>query len=158
LDYTQYTPLPTWFLPISYQERTDEYDMIGFSYRDILHSNNTTQENPFLDEASHLCPYTYTVTMNSEIAKKKGLKDGGAIWLENRYGKKEKGILKYMQGQHPKTLGVAGQGGLWAKGRPVAKGKGSNFCRLLPSYLRHYDPVTGTIETAVALKVYRAED
>ena len=105
---------------------------------------------------SQLCPYTYTITMNTDVAGERGLKDGDVIWLENRYGVKEKGVLKCMQGQHPRTLGVAGQGGLWADGRPISKGKGSNFCKLLPTYLRHYDPVTGNIETSVALKVYKA--
>ena len=63
-----------------------------------------------------------------------------------------------MQGQHPKTIGIAGQGGLWADGRPIGKGMGSNLCKLLPSYLKHYDPVTGNIETSVAVKVYKAVD
>ncbi len=157
LDWEQYTPLPSWFYPTSYTELDDEYDLIGFSYRDILHTNNSTDQNPLIDEISQLCPYTYTITMNTDIALQRGLRDGDAIWLENRYGVKEKGVLKCMQGQHPRTLGIAGQGGLWAKGRPIAKGKGSNFCKLLPTYLRHYDPVTGNIETSVALKVSKAE-
>jgi anaerobic selenocysteine-containing dehydrogenase len=156
LDWEQYTPLPSWFYPTSYTELDDEYDMIGFSYRDILHTNNTTYQNPLIDEVSQLCPYTYTITMNTDVALQRGLQDGDAIWLENRYGIREKGVLKCMQGQHPRTLGIAGQGGLWAEGRPIAKGRGSNFCKLLPTYLRHYDPVTGNIETSVALKVRKA--
>ena len=158
LDWEQYTPFPGWFWPASYPDRDKEYDMIGFSYRDILHTNNTTYQNPWLDEVSSLCPYTYTITMNPDVGKKKGLKEGDAIWVENKYGAKEKGILKFMQGQHPRTLGIAGQGGLYAKGRPIAKGKGSNFCKILPNYLKHYDPVTGNIETSVALKIYKAQD
>jgi anaerobic selenocysteine-containing dehydrogenase len=158
LDYEQYTPFASWFWPASYKDQNDEYDMIGFSYRDILHTNNTTYQNPWLDEVSHLCPYTYTITMHPSAAKKKGLKEGDTIWLENRYGSKEKGMLKLMEGQHPKTMGIAGQGGLYAEGRPIAKGKGSNFCKILPNYLKHYDPVTGNIETSVALKVYKAKD
>ena len=158
LDVDQYTPLASWFLPASYHELDDEYDMIGFSYRDVLHTNNSTFQNPIMDEISQMCPYTYTITMNTDTAAKKGLKDGDKVYLENRYGVKETGVIKTMEGQHPKTLGVAGQGGLWAEGRPIAKGKGSNFCKLLPTYLRHYDPVTGNIETSVALKVYKAED
>lgn len=157
LDYEQYTPLASWFYPTVYEDLDDEYDMIGFSYRDILHTNNTTYQNPLMDTVSQLCPYTYTITMNEDVARKRGLKEGDVIWLENRYGAKEKGVLKYMQGQHPRTLGIAGQGGLWADGRPIAKGKGANFCKLLPTYLRHYEPVTGNIETAVALKVYAEE-
>jgi len=156
LEWEQYTPLPSWFYPTSYNELDEKFDMLGFSYRDILHTNNTTYQNPFINEVSQLCPYTYTVTMNTDVAGQRGLKDGDVIWLENRYGAKEKGVLKCMQGQHPRTLGVAGQGGLWAERRPISKGKGSNFCKLLPTYLRHYDPVTGNIETSVALKVYKA--
>ena len=60
-----------------------------------------------------------------------------------------------MEAQSPRVIGISGQGGLWADGRPIAKGKGSNFCKLLPSYLRHYDPITGNIETAVAVKIYK---
>ena len=98
------------------------------------------------------------MTINTETAKKKGLKDGDLVWIENRYGVREKSVIKTMEGQHPKTIGIAGQGGLWAKGRPIAKGKGSNFCKLLPTYLKHYDPVTGNIETSVAVKIYKAEE
>ncbi len=158
LDTSQYTPLASWFTPTSHKELNDEYDLLAFSYRDILHTNNTTFQNPFIDEVSKLCPYTYTITINTETAKKKGLKDGDVVWVENRYGVREKGVIKTMEGQHPKTIGIAGQGGLWAKGRPIAKGKGSNFCKLLPTYLRHYDPVTGNIETSVAVKIYKAEE
>ncbi len=156
LDTPQYTPLPDWFWPTSYNELDDEFDLIAFSYRDILHTNNTTFQNPMIDEISKRCPYTFTVTMNSGLAEKKGMKDGDIIWIENKYNIKEKGVIKTMEAQHPKVIGIAGQGGLWAKGRPVAKGKGSNFCKLLPSYLRHYDPITGNIETSVAVKVYKA--
>jgi thiosulfate reductase/polysulfide reductase chain A len=158
LDWGQYSPFPGWHVPTSHKELDDEFDMLGFSYRDILHTNNTTTQNPYLDEVSQLCPYTYTITINTDVAGRKGLKNGDAVYLENRYGKKEKGVLKTLQGQHPKTLAIAGQAGLWAKGRPIARGKGSNFCKLLPSYLRHYDPVTGGIETSVALKIYKALD
>jgi len=157
LAWDQYAALPSWFVPETYKDLDDEYDIIGFSYRDILHTNNTTSQNPMIDEMSALCPYTYTVTMNEDAARKKGFKEDDIVWMENRYGLREKGRLKFMQGQHPDTLAIAGQSGLWAKGRPIAKGKGSNFCKLLPGYLRYYDPITGTIETSLALKVYKAD-
>jgi len=158
LDLDQYTPLPTWFEPMSYKELDEEFDLLAFSYRDILHANNTTFQNPLIDEASKMCPYTFTVTINRGLAKKKGLKDGDVIWIENRYEVKEKGVVKTMEAQQPLVIGIAGQGGLWAKGRPIAKGKGSNFVKLIPSDLKHYDPVTGNVETSVAVKIYKAEE
>lgn len=156
-DVKQYTPLASWFYPTSHTELDDEYDLLGFSYNNILQTSNTTAQNPLICEISELCPYDFTVTMNPEVAKRKGLKDGDVIQMENRYGVKEKGVLKCMEGINPRTIGVCGQGGLWAKGRPIARGKGSNICKLLPTYLRHYDPIAGNIETSVALKVYKAE-
>jgi len=155
LDTSQHVPLPSWYPPASYPELNEEFDLVAFSYRDVLHTNNTTFQNPMMKEVSELCPYTFTITMNTDLAASKGLKDGDKIWLENRYGAKESGILKTMQGQHHKVVGIAGQGGLWAKGRPVALGSGSNFCKILPSTLKHYDPITGNVETSVAVKVYK---
>lgn len=155
MEMDQYCPLPTWFMPTSYTELDDEFDLLAFSYRDILHTNNTTFQNPYVDEVSKMCPYTFTITLNRSLAEKKGMKDGDIIWIENKYGVKENGIVKTMEAQSPRVIGIAGQGGLWANGRPIAKGKGSNFCKLLPSYLRHYDPITGNIETSVAVKIYK---
>jgi anaerobic selenocysteine-containing dehydrogenase len=89
------------------------------------------------------------------MAKQRGLKDGDIIWIENKYGVKENGIVKTMEAQSPKVIGIAGQGGLWADGRPIAKGKGANFCKLLPAKFRYFDPVAGNMETAVAVKIYK---
>jgi anaerobic selenocysteine-containing dehydrogenase len=158
LEWQQYTPIPSWFWPVCHKELDQEYDLLGFSYRDVLHCNTNTYQNPWMDEVSRLCPYTCTITIHPSVARAKGLEDGDLIWMENRYGAREKGRVKVMEGQHPKTLGIAGQGGLFAKGRPIAIGKGSNFCKILPNHLKHYDPVAGNIETAVALKVYKAKD
>lgn len=155
LDTAQYGPLPNWHTPTSYSELNEEYDLLAFSYRDILHANNTTFQNPMVKEISELCPFTFTVTMNADLAAGKGLKDGDKVWIENRYGAKESGVLKTMQGQHHKVVGIAGQGGLWAKRRPISHGSGSNFCKLLPSTLKHYDPITGNVETSVAVKIYK---
>lgn len=156
LDWEQYKALPTYFKPRSHQELgKDGYDLLAFSYRDILHTNSQTPENPWLDEVSQLCPYTYTITMNTDTAREKGLKDGDVVWLETPFGKKERGVLKVMEGQHPQTVAIAGQAGLWARGRPIARGKGSNFDRLLESDLEHYDPLTLNFETAIAVKVYK---
>jgi len=156
MDLDQYTPLPTWFWPESHKDLDSEYDLLAFSYRDILHTNNTTFQNPYVDEVSRMCPYTFTITLNTTMARERGFKDGDIIIIENKYGVKEKGIVKTMEAQSPKVIGIAGQGGLWADGRPIAKGKGANFCKLLPSKLKYFDPVAGNMETAVAVKIYKA--
>jgi len=158
LDWEQYyTPLVSWY-PTSAMEEVDknpEHDLYCFSYRDILHGGSMTMEQPWLDEASQMNPYTYNITMNADAAEKKGLKDGDIVWVENIIGHRQKGRLKLIEGQHPKTIAIAACSGHWIDGLPIAKGKGTNFDDLMPIDLAHVDPVSGNIEVSVAVKVYK---
>lgn len=154
VDYTQYTPLISWTPCSVHKVDNPEYDLYCFSYRDTLHTGSGTMEQPWIDEASKMNPYTYNVTMNADTAKKKGLEDGDLIEIESvYYGRKVKGTLKLLEGQHPEVVGIAACSGHWAKGMPIAKGKGTNFDILLELDRKHLDPVSWNIETAVRVKV-----
>lgn len=157
LEWDQFNPLPEYYTPISHKELTHEFDLFAFSYRDILHTNSTLYENPWIIKASEMSPYTLTITLNVKTAREKGLKEGDRICLETPYGRKETGTLKLMEGQHPRTVAIAGQAGLWSDGRPIAKGKGSNFDKLLQSDITHFDPIALCLETAIPVKVYKIE-
>lgn len=155
LDWEPYTPLVSWYPTPPMNEQNPEYDLYCFSYRDVLHTGSMTMEQPWLDEVSRMNPYTYTITMNVDTAKKKGLKDGDSIWVENVMGRKQKGQLKVLEGQHPQTIAIAACSGHWIDGLPIAKGKGTNFDDLMPIDLAHVDPVSGNIEVSVKVKVYK---
>jgi anaerobic selenocysteine-containing dehydrogenase len=156
LDWDQFTPLISYFVPQVSKEETSEFDLYSFSYRDILHNGTYTMEMPWLDEVSRLNPYTYNITMNADTAQKKGLKDGDLICLESSYGRKTTGTLKTMQGQHPKTISISACSGAWAK-PPIAYGKGTNFNILLESDFNHACPVCWSQETATMVKVYKID-
>ncbi len=157
LDWAQFTPLLSYFTPQVAKEINDDYDLYCFSYRDILHTGTYTIGLPWLDELSQLSPYTYNITMNTDTAKNKGLRDGDLICLESAAGRRVTGTLKTMQGQHPKTVAIAACSGAWAKGAPVAYGKGTNFNILLESDFKHACPVSWSQETAAAVKVYKID-
>jgi anaerobic selenocysteine-containing dehydrogenase len=157
LQWEQFTPLISYFVPQVAKEASDEFDLYSFSYRDILHNGTYTMEMPWLDEVSRLNPYTYNITMNADTAKKKGLKDGDLICLESPYGRKTTGTLKTMQGQHPRTISISACSGAWAKGAPIAFGKGTNFNILLESDFKHACPVCWSQETASMVKVYKID-
>jgi molybdopterin-containing oxidoreductase family molybdopterin binding subunit len=153
IPFDQYTPLISW-TPCSIHRVVDpEYDMYCFSYRDILHSGSHTMEQPWLDEFSQINPYTYNLAMNMDTAKNKGLEDGDIIELESVSGRKVTGKVKVMKGIQSQAIGIAACSGHWAKGMPVAKGKGTNFNTLLEIDLKHVDPVCLNMETAVRVKV-----
>jgi molybdopterin-containing oxidoreductase family molybdopterin binding subunit len=110
-------------------------------------------EQPWIDEASRMNPYTYNITMNRQTGQKKGLSDGDLIEVESFYGRKVQGKLRLVEGQHPQVLGIAACSGHWAKGQPIARGKGTNFDRLLEIDQDHLDPICTTIETSVKTRV-----
>lgn len=153
IDTAQYTPLISWFPCTTHKLDDPEYDLYCYSYRDILHSGSQTMEQPWLDEASLMNPYTYSVTMNTNTGREKGIEDGDAVEVTTYLGRKEKGTVKLMEGQHPLTVGIAACSGHFADGQPIAKGKGTNFDNLLPMDFEHTDPICGNIEIAVRVSV-----
>jgi len=157
VDLSQYTPLIKWTPCSIHRVDNPEYDLYCFSYRDTLHTGSATMEQPWLDEASRMNPYTYNITMNRDTAIKKGIKDGDIIEIETVTGRKAEGAVKLMEGQHSQTVGIAACSGHWAKGLPIAKGKGTNFDDLLEIDLNHVDPVSQNLETAVRVKVRKVE-
>ena len=146
-----------YFIDARHRIEDPSFDLYCFSYRHILHTGSHTMEQPWLDEASRMNPYTYNITMNPGVARQKGLKDGDVIELESATGGKVCGPVKLMEGQHPHTVGIAACSGHWTRGMPIAKGKGTNFDTLLACDLKHVDPVSLNIETAARVKVRKAD-
>ncbi|MFC1954690.1 molybdopterin-dependent oxidoreductase [Chloroflexota bacterium] len=157
MDPKQYTPLISWFPCTTHKVQDHKYDLYCYSYRDVLHSASTTMEQPWLDEASLMNPYTYNITMNTATGRKKGLRDGDTIEVENYQGRKTTGTVKLLEGHHPLAVGIAATAGHWAAGQPIARGKGTNFDTLLPMDFEHMDPVCATIETSVKVAVRKIE-
>ena len=157
LEWEQFTPLVSYFKPQVIKEEDPQCDLYAFSYRDILHTGSSTMELPWLDEASRLNPYTYNITLNVDTANKKGLKDGDLICLESSKGRRVTGTLQTMQGQHPQTIAIAACSGGWARGMPIAYGKGTNFNILMESDFEHCCPICFNQETAVKVKVYKID-
>ena len=154
-DMSFFEPLAQWNPCPSHTETNPEYDLWGFSWRPSFHTQSSTQCNPWLDEISVNDPFVYLIQINEETGKKKGLKDGDIIWVENKLGRKIKGPVKLVQGMHPQHLGIAGCHGHWAKGQPIAKGKGQFFDDLIIVDEEHTDSLTLGSDACVKLKIYK---
>jgi anaerobic selenocysteine-containing dehydrogenase len=152
VNWDQYTPFISWFPCTPHLVKDPKYDLYCYCYRDILHSGSCTMQQPWLDEASRMNPFTYNISMNPETAKQKGLTDEDIIEIESMYGKKVRGKLKLRNGQHPKTLALV-SAGHWAKGQPIAKDKGTRFFDLLEQKFENCDPLSFNIEACVKVTV-----
>jgi anaerobic selenocysteine-containing dehydrogenase len=155
LEY--YDPLPD-FLPCrSHCCDKPGFDFYAFYYRDIVHTNSYTMENPWLDEAARLDPFSYTVAMNADAAQARGLDDGSIVWIESETGRKVKGRLKLTEGIHPEGVAIAAMCGHWSKGMPIAHGKGVFFNDLLEIDWDHVAPTNNNLDLCVKVRITPAE-
>jgi anaerobic selenocysteine-containing dehydrogenase len=157
LDLSQYDPMPMW-VPIPAHEVKDKsFDLYAFSWGEAMHANTNCHEQPWIDEVSKTNPFSYYVNINEATAKTKGLKAGDIVEIESWRGLKVKGMLQTRKAQHPETLTVMGVSGHWAKGQPIAKGKGVNFNSLIDFRFSDMDPVSGSTEVCVKVKVKKID-
>ncbi len=77
--------------------------------------------------------------------------------MENPEGDKVTGRVKLMKGIHAQTVGCCGHLGSWARGKPVARGKGVNMNTLMRLTHKHLCPITLAPETCWRVKVYKAK-
>ncbi len=148
-----YQPMPD-FLPCkSHECHKPGFDFFAFYYRDTLHTNSYTMENAWLDEAARLDPFSYAIAINTKSAQALGLANGDVIALESETGRKITGPVRLTEGIHPEGIGVAALAGHWAKGLPVAKGKGVFFNDLLELTWDRISPVNLGLDICVKVKV-----
>jgi anaerobic selenocysteine-containing dehydrogenase len=152
LEKKAYSPFPRWY-PVPAHTADPQFDLYAFSWGDAMHVNTNTAEQPWIDEASNMNPYTYFVNMNADTAAHKGLKARDRVEIESWRGLKVQGVLQVRKGQHPQTLAIMGVAGHWAKGLPVAKGKGVNFNSLIELRFSDFDPICATLDPLVKVKV-----
>jgi anaerobic selenocysteine-containing dehydrogenase len=153
IDMKQYDPRPMW-TPIPAHEVEDaSFDLYAFSWGDAMHGNSNTQEQPWIDEVSKMNPFTYYVNINEDTAKAKSMKAGDLVEIESSRGLKVQGMLQIRKGILPHALTVMGVSGHWAKGLPIAKGKGVNFNSLIDFRFEDMDPISGSTEVCVKVKV-----
>ena len=148
-----YQPLPDFIPCRAHTERIPGFDFSAFYYRDSVHTNSYTMENPWLDEAARLDPFSYAIAINTNKAKAMGLSDGALVWVENEKGHKVQGRVKLTQGIHPEGLGIGACAGHWGEGMPIAKGKGVFFNQLLEIDWDHVSPVNLNLDLCARVKV-----
>ncbi len=152
-----YRPLPEWLPCESHTCKTDGFDLTAFYYRDSIHTNSYTMENPWLDEAARLDPYSYAIAINAKTGRAKGLTDGQPIALETETGRRVTGRVRLTEAIHPEGVGIAALCGHWSDGMPVAKGKGVFFNDLLELNWDRCSPANINLDLCVRVRVSPVE-
>lgn len=154
IDTSSYKPLPVWDGCMAHREGLGEYDLFAVNYKLPFHASSITQANPWLEELTSHNPYAYKIWINGETAQKRGISEGTTIIIESVTGKKAKGKAKLSQCIHPEVVGIASSFGHWARGLPVARGRGIHFNSLVPYGLNHMDLISVGMDLCTRVKVY----
>lgn len=157
-DFSDFKALPEWMPCDSFEAPSRGEDvLIAVNYKLPFTYGAHGNENPWINEICERTPYTYSVLINEDVAKRKGIRDGDAIWVESA-AHKAKGTAKVTQCIHPEVVGIAGFFGHWAKGMPISRGKGLAFNSFLPHDLDHIDKISTALDSCVLVKIYKAAD
>jgi len=154
MDWGHYSGIIKYFPSVIHRKSDPEYDLFVISPRDPISTYRFSMQNPYINEVALADPFSLNIIMNEGTAAKKRIKDGDTICLENPWGDKVIGRVKLTQLIYPKVVAMTGLGS-WAKGRPLARGKGVNPNILLRIDQDHTCPVTGTLEITAKAKAYK---
>jgi molybdopterin-containing oxidoreductase family molybdopterin binding subunit len=157
-DTGDFQPLPDWKPCRSHEDGHPEFDLYGIYFRTPFHAFTYTNNNPLLDEISKIDPYNFCININAQTAARKGIQEGDWVMVESgATGQRVRGQAKLVQGLHPEVIAVAGSGGHWSQGLPVAtqEGKGVNFEWLLPLTFEDTDTLSFNQDLCVKVKVYK---
>ena len=156
-DYSDYSSLPQWMPCNAYEERKKgEFDLVSVHYKVAFSYGHYGNENPWINEICERTPYTYSVLINGDVANKKGIKDGDAIWLESPVTK-VKAVAKTTQCIHPEVVGIAGHFGHWATGMPISRGKGVSYNGLLAHDLNNMDKISTALDNCAPIRISKVE-
>ncbi len=148
-------PLPEWQGIWPLDEAPPDYDLYAVNFGNSFGFMCMSMDNPWLMEFSlAFNPYHMGVWINSETARRKGIKTGDRIKIVSQFeGFTVYGEALVTEGIHPECIGIPGcYGSFSANLNPITR-EGTHFNTLTPSQLKYHDPVGGNICFCARVKV-----
>ena len=159
------TPIPVWLGTGPLKPAPPEYDLRAFNWGTTMTTMGMMMEDHWRHEYLNLYdPRIYRVMMHPDTAARKGLKDGDMVFIESRVGNldgeevigKVKGQVFVTQCVHPEAVGIAARFGASSTSCGYPARDGMRFNDLISWEEESLDPITGNVEGAPFVKVYKA--
>ncbi len=154
-DTSDYTALLDWKPCGSHELKNPEFDLWLVNHKLSYYTFTFSAENPWLNEMCERDGRVFNIGINTETAKRKGITNGDAVWIETPSGKKAQAIARLTEGIHPEVISVPGVFGRWMTGNPEARGKGMHFNSLIDYSIENMDMVSAALDACVKVKVYK---
>ena len=150
-DVSDYKALPDW-RPCASHAPTGGFDLRAVYFKVTTQYATWSPQNAYLAELGEVNPTAQKILIHTKAAKSRGINNRDSICVESPAGKVT-GQAKVTECIHPEVIGIAAHFGSTAKGKPLARGKGANFNKLLPLDM---DPISTGVDSCVMVKVYKA--
>ena len=155
--YETYLPVPKW-LPNSEFTAPPEFDLYAINWKTPFQSSdsNNVTGNPVLAEIYRKDPTNGVININSQTARRKGIRNGDLLVVESRYGKTE--ARAYLsQIIHPEVIGISNSYGSGTIQSNPLNRIGPHFNRLIPTDESTLDSISAGLEIAPRVKIYIKE-
>ena len=154
-DTDDYQPLAAWKPCPAYDRAAPGHDLFVVNFKLPFHSLSYTSHNALLAELSEKNPYAYSVLLNADTARKKGIRSGDRVRLETEEGYQVEGQALPTECIHPEVAGIAGCFGRKSKALTLSHGKGVHFNTLLPHSIERVDSLSAALDSCVRVRVTR---
>ncbi len=152
-DTSDYIPLMEWRPCPVHKESPPGYDLFVVNQKVPFLTFTFTSENPWLIDLAWKNAKVFTVGINTETARRKGIVDGDEIKLETPGGRKARAIARLTQGIHPECLAVPSILGRWVTSNDRARGSGVHFNSLVEYTVDRLDTLAAALDACVKVKV-----
>jgi len=157
-DTSDYTALPDWRPCPAFEPAPPPadggrpFDLFVVNFKVPFQSLSHTTQNPWLTDMSIRNPYAFKVLVNTVTARRAGVVDGAHVRVESEAGSVV-GIAKVTECVHPEVVGIGGVFGSWARGKPIARGRGVHFNTLLPLTTDRIDRVSSGVDSCIRVRI-----
>ncbi len=151
-DLSDYAPLPDWRPSAAHDEDAEAFDLFAVTYKLPFHALSLSAENPWLADLGERHAYAFRLLMHRRAAAERGIEDGDQVTVTSRAGSVT-GRVRLTEGIHPETVAIGGTVGHWAKGMPVARGRGLHFNSLVPFDLKNVDKLSSAFDSKAKVNV-----
>ena len=151
-DLSDYAPLPEWRPSAAHEEDDPAFDLFAVPFKIPFHALSLSAQNPWLADLGERHPYAFRLLMHRRAGAARGIGDGDEVTITSRAGSVS-GRVRLSEGIHPEVVAVASINGHWARGMPVARGRGIHFNSLVPFDLDNVDKLSSAFDSKVKVRV-----
>jgi anaerobic selenocysteine-containing dehydrogenase len=151
-DLADYAPLPGWRPSAAHEEDASLYDLFGVTYKLPFHALSLSAQNRWLADLGERHPFAFRLLVHPRTAAARNIRSGDRVTVTSRVGSIT-GEAWLTEGIHPQVVAVATIAGHWARGLPVARGRGLHFNTLVPLDLDNVDKLSSAFDSKVKVRI-----